>query len=98
MDIFWSLMICVFCAALLWGGRKDDDEMQREKHRPWWAVLHKKEVRNMPILRVQDSDGNWVEIPAIVGPQGPKGETGATGPQGSKGDTGPQGPQGPPGP
>lgn len=54
----------------------------------------------MPILRVQNNDGTWSEIPAIVGPQGDKGEPGATGPagpqgiQGIRGETGPQGPQG----
>lgn len=33
----------------------------------------------MPILRVQNSDGEWVEIPAIVGPQGKPGEKGEPG-------------------
>ena len=40
------------------------------------------------ILRVKDSNGNWVDIPSIVGP---KGDTGATGP---KGETGPAGADG----
>lgn len=30
----------------------------------------------MPILRVRDVNGNWVDIPAIVGPVGPKGADG----------------------
>lgn len=34
----------------------------------------------MTILKVKDINGNWVDIPAIVGPQGPQG------PQGPKGD------------
>lgn len=34
----------------------------------------------MTILKVKDINGNWVDIPAIVGPQGPRG------PQGPKGD------------
>ncbi len=36
----------------------------------------------MAILKVKDANGNWEEIPAIVGgvgPQGPAGPTGATG-------------------
>lgn len=33
----------------------------------------------MPILRVQDSEGNWIEIPAIVGPKGDPGEKGEPG-------------------
>lgn len=52
------------------------------------------------ILRVKDSNGNWISIPVgkgdtgATGAQGPKGDTGATGPQGPKGDTGAQGPAG----
>lgn len=45
----------------------------------------------MPILRIQEQDGKWVEIPAIIGPRGPKGEKGDTGLQG---EVGPQGPKG----
>ena len=26
MDIVWSLIICVFCAAMLWSGRKRHDK------------------------------------------------------------------------
>lgn len=29
------------------------------------------------ILKIKDANGNWVDIPAIVGPQGPKGEDGS---------------------
>lgn len=55
------------------------------------------------ILQIKDENGNWVNIPAIVGPrgpvgpQGPKGETGDVGPQGPQGVQGVQGPQGPQG-
>lgn len=45
----------------------------------------------MPILRVQNNDGTWAEIPALVGPQGPQGEPGATGPVGPRGESGPRG-------
>ena len=31
------------------------------------------------ILRIKDENGNWIDIPAIVGPQGPAGEPGAKG-------------------
>lgn len=37
------------------------------------------------ILRVKDDSGNWIDIPAIIGPTGPQGPTG---PKGDKGDTG----------
>lgn len=50
----------------------------------------------MAILKIK-INGQWVTIPALVGPQGPRGETGAQGPQGQQGETGPQGPQGPQG-
>ena len=52
----------------------------------------------MEILKIKDSQGNWVEIPAIIGPKGDTGEQGPQGPQGIKGDTGEQGPQGIQGP
>jgi hypothetical protein len=39
----------------------------------------------MSTLRVLDKDGNWVDIPTIVGPVGPVGPTGATGPGVSSG-------------
>ena len=51
----------------------------------------------MEILKIKDSQGNWVEIPAIIGPKGDTGEQGPQGPQGIKGDTGDTGPQGPQG-
>lgn len=41
----------------------------------------------MPILNILDENGNFVPIPAIVGPQGPKGETGPQGPEGPQGTT-----------
>lgn len=41
----------------------------------------------MNILRVKDSQGNWIDIPAIVGPKGETGATGATGAKGDRGDT-----------
>lgn len=31
------------------------------------------------ILRIKDENGNWIDIPAIVGPQGPAGAPGAKG-------------------
>ena len=43
----------------------------------------------MSILRLKDENGNWVDIPSIVGPQGP------TGPEGPQGEVGPQGNPGP---
>ena len=46
------------------------------------------------ILQIKDGNGNWVNIPAIVGPRGLKGETGEVGPQGPQGIQGVQGPQG----
>ena len=52
----------------------------------------------MEILKIKDSQGNWTEIPAIIGPKGDTGEQGPQGPQGIKGDTGPQGDVGPIGP
>lgn len=39
----------------------------------------------MSTLRVLDKDGNWVDIPTIVGPVGPVGPTGETGPGVSSG-------------
>lgn len=39
----------------------------------------------MSTLRVLDKDGNWVDIPTIVGPVGPVGQTGETGPGVSSG-------------
>lgn len=52
----------------------------------------------MEILKIKDSQGNWVEIPAIIGPKGDTGEQGPQGTQGLKGDTGEQGPKGDVGP
>ena len=48
----------------------------------------------MEILKIKDSQGNWVEISAIIGPKGDTGEQGPKGQQGPKGDTGPQGEKG----
>ena len=30
----------------------------------------------MPILKIRDENGNWADIPALVGPPGPKGDSG----------------------
>lgn len=63
----------------------------------------------MAILRVKNENGEWIDVPAIIGPAGPQGEAGPagadgaqgpvgeTGPQGIQGEMGPQGPQGPKG-
>lgn len=40
------------------------------------------------ILRVKDGSGNWIDIPAIIGPTGPQGATGPTGPSGTNGADG----------
>ena len=51
----------------------------------------------MAILRVKNENGEWIDVPAIVGPEGPQGDTGPMGPegpQGPKGDTGPAGKDG----
>lgn len=45
----------------------------------------------MAVLKIKDENGNFIDIPAIVGPQGPQG---IKGDKGDKGDTGPQGPAG----
>lgn len=42
----------------------------------------------MSVLKIKDSQGNWVGVPQI---KGDKGDTGATGPQGPKGDSGTDG-------
>lgn len=42
----------------------------------------------MAILKVKDGNGNWQEIPAIVGPQGPAGPSGPAGPAGANGQNG----------
>jgi hypothetical protein len=39
-------------------------------------------------LYIKNENGEFVPLPAIVGPQGPKGDTGETGPQGPKGADG----------
>ena len=36
----------------------------------------------MPILQIKNTDGTWVDVPAIVGP---KGDTGSQGPTGERG-------------
>ena len=38
----------------------------------------------MSVLKIKDSQGNWVGVPSI---KGDKGDTGATGPQGPQGDS-----------
>ena len=43
----------------------------------------------MEILKIKDSQGNWIEVPAIIGPKGDTGEQGPQGQQGPKGDIGP---------
>ena len=48
----------------------------------------------MEILRIRDADGNWQEVPALIGPAG---EQGPQGEQGIQGETGPEGPAGPAG-
>ena len=45
----------------------------------------------MSVLKIKDSQGNWVGVPQI---KGDKGEQGERGPQGIQGERGPQGPQG----
>lgn len=58
----------------------------------------------MAILKIKDENGEWIGVPAIVGPagpageQGPAGKDGAQGPKGDKGDTGERGPEGLQGP
>lgn len=58
----------------------------------------------MAILRVKNENGEWIDVPAIVGPagpageQGPAGKDGVQGPKGDKGDTGERGPEGIQGP
>ena len=37
------------------------------------------------ILKVRDSNNNFIDIPALVGPQGPTGPQGPQGPQGLQG-------------
>lgn len=51
----------------------------------------------MAVLKVKQ-DGEWVDIPAIIGATGPQGPRGETGPQGEQGEIGPQGIQGLTGP
>lgn len=54
----------------------------------------------MSILRIKNENNEWIDIPAIVGPQGPAGEPGSQGlqgEQGPQGEIGPQGPKGDPG-
>ena len=46
------------------------------------------------ILQIRDSNGNWIEIPSIVGPAGPQGPIGETGPQGEPGVPGKDGANG----
>ena len=52
----------------------------------------------MDIIKVRDKEtGQWVGIPALVGPKGEKGDTGPQGPRGEQGPQGEVGPQGPKG-
>lgn len=51
----------------------------------------------MPILKLKDKDGNWIEVPTLQGPRGARGEVGPQGPQGIQGPIGPEGPRGPKG-
>lgn len=51
----------------------------------------------MAVLKIKDENDNFIDIPAIVGPQGPQGIKGDKGDKGDTGATGPQGPQGPAG-
>lgn len=39
----------------------------------------------MAILKIKDINGNWVDIPSLIGPQGPVGPKGEAGPQGPAG-------------
>lgn len=48
----------------------------------------------MAVLKYKDSNGQFVELTSLVGPQGPKGDKGDKGDKGNTGSTGPQGPQG----
>ena len=48
----------------------------------------------MAILQVKDKNGNFINIPSIVGPQGPEGKPGIQGPQGPKGEDGKDGKDG----
>ena len=52
----------------------------------------------MAIISVKDRNGNWVTVPAIIGPKGDTGSVGPVGPTGPEGPIGPAGPQGPEGP
>lgn len=45
----------------------------------------------MSILKIKDSQGNWVGVPQIKGDKGERGERGLTGAKGDKGDTGERG-------
>ena len=42
----------------------------------------------MEILKIKDSQGNWMEVPAIIGPKGDQGEPGLQGATGDKGADG----------
>lgn len=48
----------------------------------------------MAVLKYKDSNGQFVELTSLIGPQGPKGDKGDKGDKGNTGSTGPQGPQG----
>ena len=51
----------------------------------------------MAVLKVKQN-GEWIDIPAIIGATGPQGPRGEIGPQGERGEIGPQGIQGLTGP
>ena len=41
----------------------------------------------MKILKYKDGQGNWVSVPALIGPKGDKGDDGEKGDKGDRGDT-----------
>lgn len=54
-------------------------------------------TKNTGIINYRDANGDWVELPTLVGPAGPKGDTGEAGPEGPtgpKGETGQTGERG----
>lgn len=49
---------------------------------------------SLPILSLKDENGNWISVPAIVGPKGSDGAPGEQGPQGEPGPKGDKGDSG----
>lgn len=49
---------------------------------------------SLPILSLKDENGNWISVPAIVGPKGSDGTPGEQGPQGEPGPKGDKGDSG----